>query len=248
MTLGLIGGDPSTDPGLQARIASLKATGIRVGMQTHGRGLAETLPALVEAGLRDIHFSIHGPHAGLHDYHTGVEGSFEESRASLRRARDLGLTIAVTTVLTRSNYRVLAEFPAFLRRHRVTAWAIAGVRGVGRAATNYPRLQPSLSLAVPFALHALHQAEREGIEPYTLDLPLCVLGPYARWSLTRSVGAYGQPCNDCPARPRCPGIDPHYLDRFGPRELRPRSLPPARTLDAAPLFDGPGMPESETEP
>src|SRR5215472_15658774 len=91
-----VGGEPTLDPRLAERVAAARALGFRrVGLQTNGRKLADrTFTAgLARGGLTDVHLSIHGAEAAVHDYHTGVPGSFDECLAGLAAARSEGLDV-----------------------------------------------------------------------------------------------------------------------------------------------------------
>ncbi len=234
------GGEPTLDPRLPDAIALARALGFEaVGVQTHGRGV--DLRRLADAGLTDVHLSIHG-RAAAHDYHTGVEGSFAAIENALALAS--GLTVVVTTVVTRSSFRELAALPQWLVDRGVSAWMLAVPRVAGRTAAAFDRVVPRLGLALPFALHAATRAVALGLPTAIAGAPLCVLGPHAGLATTRDrPRAYAETCDACAARSRCVGVDAAYLARFTAEELRSIELPtsggamPARL---ARMFVGPG--------
>lgn len=250
-----VGGEPTLDPTLSERIASARARGFRrVGIQTNGRKLAggEFVASLVAAGLTDAHFSIHGADPAVHDYHTGVEGSLVESLAGMSAARAHGLIVAVTTVLTRSNFRNLVPIARLLGARGASAWLLAVPNVAGRAALAFDRVVPRLGLAVPFALHALETASALGLPAFIHGAPLCVLGPFAARALADpevSAHAFAAPCDSCAARPTCGGVEAEYLARFGDGELSPRESVVAAEDDAdlRALFVGVGELAREVE-
>ena len=222
--LTFTGGEPTLDEDLAAHIAAAKALGFRrIGLQTNGRLLARSghVESLARAGLTDVHFSIHGAEAAVHDYHTGAPGSFAEALAALSSVRAEGLAVAVTTVVTRSNFRVLATLPRLLASRGVAAWLLAVPRVAGRARAVFDRVVPRLGLAMPFALHALAVAETLGLPAWIQGAPACLLGPFAARALYDEARAYGGACDACEAKPSCPGADADYLARFGGDELTP---------------------------
>lgn len=223
----LVGGEPAADARLEALVARARALGYaRVGVQTNGRALAATgrVEALARAGMTDVHLSIHGAEARVHDWHAGVAGAFEEALRTMAAARAAGLTVVVATVLTRSLFRVLAPVPRLLAARGASAWCIEVPRWRGRAATSADRVVPRLALAVPFALHALDTAAALGLPAFVRGAPSCVLGPFAARALD-DVGAepraFGATCGSCPSRRSCAGVDAEYLARFGEAELTP---------------------------
>lgn len=241
--LTFVGGEPLLVPELAEYVGAARSAGFaRIGVQTNGRklgapGVAQTL---ARAGLTDVHFSLHGATAAVHDYHTGISGSFDELLRGMDEARGARLEIAVTTLLTRSNYRVLAPLPPLLVGRGASAWVVALPSSAGRARTDFDRVLPRLSLSLPFALHAVDAARRLGLAAWVRGAPLCLLGPLAHLALEDVPRAYGAPCSRCAARAACPGLDSDYLERFGGDELRSRAAPPgppalAATREARPF-------------
>jgi hypothetical protein len=232
-----VGGEPTLHPALPEAVASARALGFeRIGVQSNGRRLADAavLDRLVASGLTDVHLSVHGATAPAHDYHTGVEGSFEQTLAGMARARSLGLRAVVVTVLTRSSCRGLAALPGFLHARGVAAWLVEVAAASGRAAAGFDRVVPRLGVALPFALHALSVAAKIGLPAWIRGAPLCLLGPFAARSLASEPRAHAAPCQHCPARPRCSGVDPMYLERFAGDELDGRRAPEAGEAGAEP--------------
>ena len=243
----LIGGEPTLHPELPSIVAEARALGFsRVGVQTNGRR-PELMRALAAAGLTDLHASIHGAVAAAHDFHTGVEGSFALALATLSEARAVGLDLVVTTVLTRSNARGLAEVAQLLAARGTAAWCIAVPRVRGRAAELFDRVVPRLGIAIPFAIHALQIATAARLPVFFRGAPSCLLGPFAQHALVEHEPnddrAYGDACARCEARPACPGLEPTYLARFAGDELSPvRLVPrtPAADGAVARMFVGEG--------
>ena len=251
----LMGGEPALHPALTEVVAAACARGFaRIGIQSNGRRLRDVGRAedLRSAGLTDVHLSLHGLGATVHDYHTGVDGSFVDAAAGLASARRAGLTVVVTTVLTRSNARALTALAPWLAAQGVAAWSIVVPRTSGRLHAAFDRVSPRLAMAMPYALHALTAAQQKGVTVFIRGAPLCVLGPFAARSLPDAPRAYDPArCTGCPARPRCPGLDARYLRRFGGDELSPSRAPAgAREQALAEMFvgEGPGGPgESAVE-
>ncbi|MBL4683648.1 MAG: radical SAM protein [Nannocystaceae bacterium] len=220
----LTGGEPTRRAELTQWVAMARELGApAVGLQTHGRALADAALTtnLVDAGLTDIHLSIHGARPEVHDYHTSATGSLTATLDGLRALRQRGpeITVVASTVVTRSNFRVLAELPARLRAWGVTAWSLRWPQTTGGAEAAFDRIVPRLGLAAPFVLHAAAVARREGLAVVIAGLPSCVLGPMAELAQTTRRRSHGEVCNGCPSYDGCPGVDAHYLRRFGPGEL-----------------------------
>jgi hypothetical protein len=240
-----VGGEPSLDEALVEKLSRARSAGFRrIGLQTNGRRLADLAytTSLVRAGLTDLHFSLHGGDAAVHDYHTNRPGSFDELLAGIQAARTNALPIVVTTVLTRSNFRVLGDLPPLLAARGVQAWFVSVPVLAGRAATLRDRVAPRLGLALPFALHALAAAHALRLPSFVVGAPLCLLGPFSAHAVAGGARAYAPACEACPARPACPGVDAEYLARFEGDELSARDAPisPVTPTALTAMFVGPG--------
>ncbi|MEZ4380132.1 MAG: radical SAM protein [Nannocystaceae bacterium] len=248
-----VGGEPSLlgdGDGLVRAVAAARERGFRaVGIQSHGRHLAALVDRLVDAGLSDLHLSIHGDSAAVHDYHVGVDGAFAAVGKTLAAARRRGLEVAVTTVLTRSNLRNLAALPGWLRERGAAAWCVAVPAVAGGARRRFEAVVPRLGVAIPHALRALELARKRRLPAWIAGAPHCLLGPYRGLALADDPArSYAAACTGCEARASCPGLDPIYLARFHGDEVRPDRLSPAQA-DATSrrerdrlrrLFVGPG--------
>jgi hypothetical protein len=240
-----VGGEPTLDPGLADKIAQARALGFRrIGVQTNGARMADVAytTSLAHAGLTDVHLSLHGGDAAVHDYHTERPGSFDDLLAAIHAARLNELPVIVTTVLTRSNFRVLGAIPPILATRGVAAWFVSVPVLAGRAAALRDRVAPRLGLALPFALHALAGAHALKLPGFIVGAPLCLVGPFSAHAIASDARAYAPVCASCPARSACPGVDAAYLARFEGDELVPRAAPldpaPSSTLTA--MFVGHG--------
>lgn len=225
-----VGGEPAADARLEGYVRRARSLGFaRVGVQTNGRALSvgERVEALARAGVTDLHLSLHGAEAPVHDWHAGGTGAFDASMRTMALARAAGLDVVVATVLTRSSFRVLAPIPRLLASRGAAGWCVEVPRWRGRAATAADRIVPRLALALPFALHALDAAASLGLPAFVRGAPACLLGPFASRTLDASGGterrAYAPVCDGCAARAACAGVEAEYLARFGAGELTARA-------------------------
>lgn len=239
--ISFVGGEPALAPRLLELVGFAHELGFSaIGLQTNAGRLASNeslFDQLVAAGLSDLHLSIHGADAAAHDYHTDRPGSFAACLHAMSLAQRAGLTMVVTTVVTRSNFRELPKLPPVLKRRGVAGWSIELVQPHGRAADRFARVVPRFGMALPWALHALEQARRHDLSAWIRGAPLCALGHFAGSALPEIVDPESPgrevrgPCESCPERERCGGVDPAYLDVFGSRELIARVARPLAEYD-----------------
>jgi|HubBroStandDraft_6_1064221.scaffolds.fasta_scaffold85656_4 MoaA/NifB/PqqE/SkfB family radical SAM enzyme len=161
------GGEPTIFAGLAAWIRAADARGAaRIVVQTNGRRLAYRAyaRALGEASERLVlDVSLHGSTAPMHEYHTGVPGSFAQTVQGLRNARAEGIRAGVTTVVTRSSFRHLAEIVRVAHAAGALAIHFAPAEPSGRAATNRPRIVPEAEMVLPHLQRAVAEAQRLGL-------------------------------------------------------------------------------------
>lgn len=230
------GGEPTLVPEFAALVTRARSLGFTtVGLQSNGLRLAEPafVAELARAGLTEVQLTLLGGEAAVHDYHSGVDGSFTTVLAALGVLRSHGIRTVVSTLVTRSNYRVLAPIPGLLQSRGVAAWCVVMPRVAGRAAVAMDRVVPRLSLALPYALHALEAAQRLGVRGFVSGAPACLLGPFAAKRVAVEPRAFAPACETCAARSSCDGLDAIYAARFGTDELR--TLPIAPKVSDDPL-------------
>ncbi|MEW5774304.1 MAG: radical SAM protein [Thermodesulfobacteriota bacterium] len=83
-------------------IRHVRSRGALATVATTGLGLAEHLPELAAAGLRNVFISLGGI-GQVHDASRHVDGLFEQAMAGLRQARAMGLFVGVRGIATEEN-------------------------------------------------------------------------------------------------------------------------------------------------
>lgn len=111
------GGEASIHPEFVSIIAEATAMGYTwVQTITNGRMFfyKDFLKRAVDAGLREITFSMHGHNKELFEKLTGVEGSFAQALKGLKNALSMpGLIVSVDVVANGLNYEQLPEIVKF---------------------------------------------------------------------------------------------------------------------------------------
>lgn len=165
--VAFVGGEPTLFDSLSQAARWAREGGARsVLVQTNGRRLAykSYARALAEAGVDALDVSLHGSTAAIHDYHTTVSGSFAQTLTGMAHARDAGIAIGTTTVVTRSNFRHLSEIVRVGYAQGARAVHFASTIPEGRARLFRARLIPPRELAAPHLMTALSVAKRLGLE------------------------------------------------------------------------------------
>lgn len=164
--VAIVGGEPTLRPDLIELIALAKRRTDRILLQTNARRLAVAgyADGLAAAGVAALDVSLHGSTEAMHDYHSGVAGSFRQTIAGLGRARAARLAFGITTVVTRSNVRHLAQIANVAHTLGARAVHFAALEQAGSAARERARLQVPAAFAGPELSRAIATLERLGID------------------------------------------------------------------------------------
>jgi len=112
----LTGGEPFLRRDLVEIVAAIKERGLKVGVNTNGLLVNESVGARIrEAGLDYVIFSLHGPRE-IHDCLENRKGSYDKALANLTTfARDKGRTrVFANCVVAKRNSAVLGQVPDLL--------------------------------------------------------------------------------------------------------------------------------------
>jgi radical SAM protein with 4Fe4S-binding SPASM domain len=183
----LIGGEAYLRPDVEEITAVLAHAGVRVGMQTGGRGLTPALARrLRAAGMKAVGVSVDGPEA-IHDALRASKGSWQAALAGLAAARDAGLTITANTQVNRLTADRLPETLAPLADLGVKAWRCQLTVPMGRAADR-PEwiLEPWRVLDVIDTLAELQREQAEKALAAGIPVERCL-----RVRLGNNLGYYG---------------------------------------------------------
>ncbi len=211
-SLGFLGGEPSTYPGLTESIAHARDLGFtRIAIATNGTRLrkAAFVDRLIDAGLTRVTVSSHGHTAELEDRLTRVPGNFLKKQQALRilvDRRDAGRlpdNVSVNIVLNGWNYRVLPKMLRYFFGLGVDDVRANFIRSEGHADEDWS-LTPTYQQTVPVLMKALALNEFHFHKSFTFGgFPLCVL-PMEFLANTRMVrkylGEYRDLDTDCSVR------------------------------------------------
>jgi radical SAM protein with 4Fe4S-binding SPASM domain len=183
----LIGGEAYLRPDCADLVARLSSQGIRVTMQTGGRGLTpERCEALARAGLQAVGVSVDGP-AEVHDVLRDSPGSHAAALRALASARDAGLVTSSNMQVNRLSWRFLRATYEAMQSAGVRAWRCQLTVPMGRAADR-PEwlLEPWRVVDVIDALAELQKDAVERVREAGLPLERVM-----NVSLGNNLGYYG---------------------------------------------------------
>ena len=165
----LIGGEAYLRGDVYELIQHMAKGGIRVTMQTGGRGLTPTrAQKLKDAGLAAIGVSVDGTEE-VHDTLRAAPGSHAAALEAIRNARAAGMIVTSNSQINRLNMHVLRETAELLEQAGVLVWRAQLTAPMGRAA-DHPEwiIQPYMILDIIDTLaeiqaEAKARAEAKGV-------------------------------------------------------------------------------------
>lgn len=136
----LSGGEPTIHPQFLEIVRLTKTLGYRhIQVISNGRMLAygDFLNSLIEAGVNELTFSIHGHKESLHDKQTRVKGSFRQTLTGLMNALKIpNLIVNIDIVINKFNVKYLAEILRYFINLGVTEFDLLQVIPFGAAWDN----------------------------------------------------------------------------------------------------------------
>ncbi len=161
--LAFVGGEPTLHDPLASWIAAARRAGVpRIVLQTNARRLtyASYARELQAAGLSAIDVSLLGSSAAMHDYHTGTPGAFSQTVQGMRQARAAGVVVVASCVMTRSNFRHLADIVRVAHAAGASSIRFRFAARAGRVLQAPDRIVPHPALVAPYLKLARTQARR----------------------------------------------------------------------------------------
>ncbi|MDA8132221.1 MAG: radical SAM protein [Elusimicrobia bacterium] len=238
----VLGGESSLRKDIFAIFGAAKRLGFRQRMlTTNGWMFADRkfVAALLEAGVTEVRFSVHGDRASVHDGLTGTKGGFARILKGVANLRAAGFrNISANTTVVRKNVSRLPRIRTLLGRLGMTKWNIIYV---GERAGEMPHT-PRVKDAAPVIIECLRAGEPEAalinapvpclfrevsdrVEMFERQARQYVAGKgrfrkadRKKLPERRRIPA----CRGCAMRGECDGVYADYIRRFGTVEL-PRS-------------------------
>ncbi|MFH1671785.1 MAG: radical SAM protein, partial [Candidatus Portnoybacteria bacterium] len=147
-----------------------------INMATNGRMISypEYAKKIIQAGLTDIIFSIHGHNAKTHDYLTRSKGSFNQLKKGLENFKNLGFKkIGSNTTIVKDNYRHLSQIGRFIYDQGIRNSEFIFVDcNYGAAYHNFDEHVPKISEAAPYIRECL-DIGKDALHWHIRYVPLC---------------------------------------------------------------------------
>lgn len=113
----LTGGEVTIRKDFEKIVTYAVNKGLKVIIQTNGRGLLQEKCCEFMANLSGLNFivALHAPNAKIHDAITQEKGSFQETVHAINNLRNINKEIGVKIVISKLNYKYLFETALFAK-------------------------------------------------------------------------------------------------------------------------------------
>jgi len=205
---------------------------------------------IIQAGLTDIIFSIHGHNSKVHDYLTQSKGSFNQLKKGLENFKKFGFeNIGSNTTIVKDNYKHLSQIGKFIYDQGIRNSEFIYVDcNYGGAYRNFDEHVPKISEAAPYIRKCLEIGKKNKIRHWHVRyVPLCYFKNYLNqiselqevatfktehlapdfenFDVENSRAEVGrektEKCQKCKLFNQCEGIWKEYLRHYGDKELKP---------------------------
>jgi MoaA/NifB/PqqE/SkfB family radical SAM enzyme len=220
--IDFFGGEPTLYPHLIPAIRYASARGVYTKLATNCRTLSNEayLKKMLQAGLKDIRTSIHGPDAEMHDYLTCAKGSFDQTINGMRNVIKNGITLQVNIVITALNVKRLKETVDMISSLGVKRVKFSNLYIYGNLLSNQD-LIPQIEIVAPLIDEAIGYAESKMMEVEIEKTPLCIIPKHQDKAIKEKKQGYidGRispvECSGCLVEESCGWVSENYPYNLG---------------------------------
>jgi len=173
------GGEPLLANGIEELVLYCRMRRVRVSVISNGTVGDETMyRTLNDVGVSLFQFPIHASKPELHDYLTGLNGSWDRSVRSIMEVTRMKSDIVVVYVITALNHQEIEPIMALLQALGVKRLMLARFNVGGRGVKNVDELLPSVPDLNNVFWIANSKASAYGLTvSANVCLPFCIIDP-----------------------------------------------------------------------
>lgn len=237
----LFGGEPTLHPNFFDILRYVYTKDMLCSVATNGRLFAKSKftskVADITNGQLYVRTSLCGVTANDHDLTTGVTGSYDELLAGISNIINSGFMCQVNIVLTNKNIQNLNDMTRLVVSKKVQRIKF----GMLVDSMSCVDQVPVIDKIRPKIVQAINIAKQNMITVTIEKAPLCLVPEYLNeFSNERALGQWTRffdekgECGKCVMRNWCDGLDPEYVDIFGPEGITRIDKVPATVLSPFP--------------
>jgi len=183
-TVEFTGGEPTVRKDLIELANYAKNLRFRsISIITNGFLLADGnyLRKLIEAGIDDFLFSIHGPTPEIHDYLTSLSGSFDKTLQAIKLALNFNVKVRTNTTVTGTNYKYLDTLVGLLINLKIKTINLIFFNPIVEADKSAADIWVNYSSVVSILKNIVERSQKHHTKLTIRYFPLCLLPGYEQY-------------------------------------------------------------------
>ena len=159
---------------------------------TNGFKLADKvyMKEILDAGVNEFLFSIHGASVEIHDHLANVKGSFERVMKALYEASQAGVKLRVNTTVTARNYDKLSEIAGMISPYKIENYNLIMYNPILDASHRIDELAVKYSIAAPFLKKVIDEHSQSFDHLHVKYIPLCFMLGYEKHVMNLLQSSY----------------------------------------------------------
>ncbi|MFH1551653.1 MAG: radical SAM protein [bacterium] len=178
------GGEPTLHPDFLSLVRVAKDNGFKeIQIQTNGRMFTYNDFCLktIKAGATQFSPALHGSNSRVHDFLTGIKGSFQQTLQGIKNLKKLNQYVLTNTVITSKNYQSLPEIAQLLVSSGVDQFQFAFIHISGRANQNKDWIVPKKTKVMSYIKKGLDIGIKANKIVTTEAIPYCLMQGYEKY-------------------------------------------------------------------
>jgi MoaA/NifB/PqqE/SkfB family radical SAM enzyme len=182
--LHFLGGEPTLRKDLCYLITFAKKLGYsKIAITTNGRALSydSISQKLIDAGLNNIIFSIHGSNSKIHDSLTQVPGSFNQLMKGIKNCQNKNVFLEGNVCINKQNQADIENIAKLVIREKIKSVEMMLVDPRGSAENNFDFLEPVILIVSKNIKKAISLSLNTKTEILSRYIPFCFLDSFYKF-------------------------------------------------------------------
>lgn len=172
------GGEPTIVPGIEQVIHRAKELKFRrINVISNGMSISNQkfYAKLVDSGLNETLFSLHGVSPETHEFLVRVPGSFQKVTDAMKNANDLGVTVRTNITINKFNFKDLEEYVNYVLKFEPENMNFIFLNPWTTDDVNAKELFAKYDEAIPYLLNAMKILEDTSVKVAVRYVPYCTM-------------------------------------------------------------------------
>lgn len=228
--LNIMGREPTLRRDIIKIINLAKVIGFKtIGLTSNGRmfSYAPYAKSVLGSGLNQIGVTVMGITSSMHDWHTKVPGSFNQTLAGIKnilKYADKDFSMLLNIMVTQKNYKYLEKIVDFYYKLGIREMNIGHIMPINKSIVNSKKVVAKLRDVVPELIEIYKKYENK-VKFFFVEYPACVFSKEYRNLAFPCLEENPDKrrialCEKCSYGKKCAGIPLTYTKLYGSGEFK----------------------------